>query len=84
MAGLPSSPRNLPGNAMRRAAFGAVAARGHVPAYPAGEMTGGLRGGAASAGIARVQSGAAPASRAPEVPGAEASIQEQRVSGAMS
>jgi hypothetical protein len=84
MAGPPSSPRNLPGNGITRAAFGGAVSRGHVPAYLVGEMIGGLRGGAASVGIARVHAGAAPASRSPGVPGAEASIQEQRVSGAMS
>ena len=60
-------------------AFGGTVSWAQLPAYLIGEVVGGVLGGLAYVGIARVRSDAALTSLAPEVPGDE-DVPEQRVS----
>jgi len=60
-------------------AFGGTVSWAQLPAYLIGEVVGGVLGGLAYVGIARVRSDAALTSLAPEVPGDE-DVPEQRLS----
>lgn len=82
--GAPSNPAGYLGAVFMRDAFGGTVSWGQLPAYPIGEIAGGLPGGAACAGAARVRAGAALTSLTPGVPGEEQPVPEQRVSGATS
>jgi glycerol uptake facilitator protein len=77
------NPARYLGAVFMQDAFGGSVSWGQVPAYLIGEVAGGLLGGLAYVGIARVRSDAAMTSLAPEVPGDEDRT-EQRVSGATS
>ena len=64
-------------------AFGGTVSWAQLPAYVIGEVIGGMLGGLAYVGVARVRKDAALTSLAPEVPGDE-DLSEQPVSGATS
>src|SRR5579863_2198756 len=78
------NPARYLGAVFMQGAFGGTVSWGQVPAYLIGEIVGGLLGGAAYVGIARVRADAALTSLAPDVAGEEQAIPEQRVSGATS
>ena len=78
------NPARYLGAVFMQGAFGGTVSWGQVPAYLIGEIVGGLLGGAAYVGIARVRADAALSSLAPDVAGDEQAIPEQRVSGATS
>ena len=86
------NPARYLGAVFMQDAFGGTVSWGQVPAYLIGDIIGGLLGGAAYVGIARVRAGAAMAGLGPDVPGDQPgnqpgnqqSLPEQRVSGATS
>jgi glycerol uptake facilitator protein len=77
------NPARYLGAVFMQDAFGGTVSWGQVPAYLIGEVVGGMLGGLAYMGIARVRADAAMTSLAPEAPGDE-NRSEQRVSGATS
>jgi glycerol uptake facilitator protein len=77
------NPARYLGAVFMQDAFGGTVSWGQVPAYLIGEIVGGLLGGLAYAGIARVRSDAALTHLSPDLPG-EDSSPEPTVSGATS
>jgi len=77
------NPARYLGAVFMQGAFGGSVSWGQVPAYLIGEVVGGVLGGLAYVGIARVRADAALTSLAPAVP-ADEERSEQQVSGATS
>jgi glycerol uptake facilitator protein len=77
------NPARYMGAFFMQDAFGGTVSWVQLPAYVIGEVIGGVLGGLAYVGIARVRKDAALTSLAPEVPGDE-DLSQQPVSGATS
>jgi glycerol uptake facilitator len=77
------NPARYVGAFFMQDAFGGTVSWAQLPAYVIGEAIGGVLGGLAYVGVARVRKDAALTSLAPEVPGDE-DLSQQPVSGAAS